>query len=178
MTNHVHLLVTPTTGEGIAQTMQSVGRRYVRYVNGLYRRTGTLWEGRYKASLVQTDDYFLTCHRYIELNPVRAGMVVCPAAYPWSSYHANAHGHQDAVLSHHPVYESLGTSPQGRQRAYLDLFRCHIDKDGLHEIRHALNQELVLGTERFKNEVQTMVKRPVRTGWPGRPKKKAGHDLH
>ena len=85
MTNHVHLLVTPTTDEGISQMMQSVGRRYVRYFNGVYRRTGTLWEGRYKASLVQTDSYLLTCYRYIELNPVRAEMVPDPGDYPWSS---------------------------------------------------------------------------------------------
>ena len=158
--------------------MQSVGRRYVRYVNGVYRRTGTLWEGRYKASLVQTDSYLLTCHRYIELNPVRAGMVLGPAAYPWSSYRANAHGHQNPVLSHHPVYEGLGTTPETRQRAYLDLFRCHIEKDLLHQIRHALNQELVLGTERFTDEIQAMVKRRVRPGRLGRPKKAAAQDLY
>ena len=182
MSNHVHLLMTPDTVDGISQAMQSVGRRYVRHVNGVHRRTGTLWEGRYKASLVQTDSYLLTCYRYIELNPVRAGMVRSPKSYPWSSYRANAHGQEDPVLSQHSVYESLGATPEARQHAYRDLFQHDMDEGRLHEIRHALNRELVLGTERFKDEVQKMVTRPVRNGRPGRRgktvKKKSGLRLH
>ena len=90
MTNHVHLLVTPMVEHGISNMMQALGRRYVYYINKNYQRSGTLWEGRYKASLIDNERYLLTCMRYIELNPVRAKMVEHPGEYPWSSYQANA----------------------------------------------------------------------------------------
>ena len=99
MTNHVHLLVTPNQEEGIAKVMQSVGRKYVRYINGVYRRSGTLWEGRYKSSVIQSDRYLLTCYRYIELNPIRAGMVASPGDYRWSSYRFNAYGQPDRLVA-------------------------------------------------------------------------------
>lgn len=95
MTNHAHLLMTPTCAVDISRVMQSLGRRYVQYVNKTYRRSGTLWESRYKASLVDAENYLLACYRYIELNPVRANMVVHPGDYPWSSYRAHAYGEQD-----------------------------------------------------------------------------------
>lgn len=174
MTNHVHLLVTPGTQDGISQMMQSVGRRYVRYVNDVYGRTGTLWEGRYKASLVESDAYLLSCYRYIELNPVRAGMFESPAGYCWSSYGANACGHKDAVVRPHSQYEALGRDAENRQRAYRELLRYDINDKLLDEVRDALNRDLVLGTERFKDEIEAMLKRRARPGRPGRPRRLDG----
>ena len=107
MTNHVHLLVTTQAPESLSRMMQYVGRQYVPYVNAEYRRSGTLWEGRFKASLVQALAYLLTCYRYIELNPVRAAMFATPGDYPWSSYHCNALGHADALMVPHPEYRAL-----------------------------------------------------------------------
>ena len=92
MTNHVHLLVTPKQAESAGQLMKRLGQRYVQYVNRTYRRSGTLWEGRFRSCLTQDDEYLLRCYRYIELNPVRAGMVSHPAEYPWSSYQVNGQG--------------------------------------------------------------------------------------
>ena len=108
MTNHVHLLVTPTKAEAVPKFIISLGRRYVQYINRSYRRTGTLWDSRYKSSLVQAETYLLACQRYIELNPVRVAMVEDPAHYRWTSYRANALGQPDARLSPHPIYRALG----------------------------------------------------------------------
>ncbi|MES9868354.1 MAG: transposase [Sedimenticola sp.] len=123
MTNHVHLLMTTNSGEGIGKVMQMLGRYYVQYFNYNYDRTGTLWEGRYKATLFDSEAYLLTCMRYIELNPVRAGMVEHPRDYPWSSYHRNALGDEDGLVSDHLVYRKLGTSREERESAYRSLFR-------------------------------------------------------
>ncbi len=122
MTNHVHLLLTPSTESGIGKIMQCVGRYYVQYFNHSYQRTGTLWEGRYKATLIDAEAYLLTCYRYIELNPVRAGMVEHPSAYPWSSYHHNAMGKHDDLLTPHSLYQRLGSNPVSRQTVYCKLF--------------------------------------------------------
>jgi len=170
MTNHVHLLVTPMRELGIAEMMQALGRRYVYYINKTYRRTGTLWEGRYKASLVDSDAYLLTCMRYIELNPVRAEMVNHAAEYKWSSYGANAQGQADPLLSSHPLYTALGQTAASRQHAYRELFRHHLDPGLLHEIRDALNHELVLGRSYFKDRIEAMTQRQTRLGLPGRPR--------
>lgn len=118
MTNHVHLLVTPERSESIGRSLQSVGRRYVQYFNYCYGRTGTLWEGRYRSTVIEAEDYLLACSRYIELNPVRAGMVRSPAHYRWSSYRANAQGRADPLLSLHPVYKRLGRTRADRVEAY------------------------------------------------------------
>lgn len=170
MTNHVHLLVTPMTEQpGIGDMMQALGRRYVYYINKTYRRTGTLWEGRYKASLVDSDAYLLTGMRYIELNPVRAGMVQHAGEYTWSSYGANAQGREDPLLSPHPLYMALGTTATERQHAYRELFRHHVDDAQLHAIREALNHELVLGRSHFKDKIEALTERQTRLGIPGRP---------
>ncbi|MEG7522687.1 MAG: transposase, partial [Chromatiales bacterium] len=142
MTNHVHLLVTPKKPNAISSMMQSIGRRYVRYINKEYRRSGTLWEGRYKASLIHSESYLLTCHHYIELNPVRAGMVTHPGEYRWSSYGANAQGLSSTVLSAHDEYLRLGSMNAERQSAYRELFRHHLDPGVIENIRDALNHEL------------------------------------
>ena len=170
MTNHVHLLVTPMAEHGISQMMQALGRRYVYYINKAYKRTGTLWEGRYKSSLVDSDKYLLTCMRYIELNPVRAQMVNHPGEYRWSSYHGTAQGVIDRVLQPHPVYVGLGSSEEMRQHVYRELFRYHVDDETLHEIRESLNHELVLGRSYFKEKIEEIIKRPTTLGKPGRPR--------
>lgn len=164
MTNHVHLLLTPTNESGITRTMQALGRRYVRYINQTYRRSGSLWEGRYQASLIDSDRYLLTCYRYIELNPVRAAMVEMPQAYPWSSYRANALGQPDALLKPHP--------PTERQQAYQALFQTHIQPEMLKALREAVNSNRVYGSERFKDQVEATLKRRVRPSKGGRPSNK------
>ena len=108
MTNHVHLLMTPRTSGGAGELMKRLGQRYVQYVNRTYRRSGTLWEGRFRSCLTHEEDYVLRCCRYIELNPVRANMVEHPAAYLWSSYRANAQGEPSTLLTPHPHYRALG----------------------------------------------------------------------
>ena len=169
MTNHVHLLITPQIEHGISTMMQALGRRYVKYINHTYRRTGTLWEGRYKASLIDSEPYLLTCMRYIELNPVRAQMVQHPGEYKWSSYAANAFGKANPLIYPHPLYRALGTTPDIRCHAYRELFRHHMNNDTLHVIREALNHELVLGRSYFKDKIEAITKRKTRLGQPGRP---------
>lgn len=171
MTNHVHLLVTPGQPDSIPRLMQSVGRRYVQYINYIYKRSGTLWEGRYKASLVQSEAYLLTCMRYIELNPVRADMVQQPQDYKWSSYSANAQGIKNDLLTPHPEYEVLGPTSESRQSAYRVLFNAHLEPEIVAEVRTAINGELVTGTGRFKGEMETMLGRRAGPGKRGRPRK-------
>lgn len=170
MTNHVHLLVTPAQPHSIAHMMQDLGRKYVRYINHTYQRSGTLWEGRYKASLVDSEAYLLICMRYIEVNPVRAGMVEHPGEYRWSSYTKNAQGDDNELINHHPVYDSLGKNSDERFYAYRELFRHHIDNEQIHEIRDALNKELVLGRDDFKDKIGIMLNRQTRKGLKGRPR--------
>ncbi len=170
MTNHVHLLVTEQAQYGISQMMQSVGRRYVRYINNTCQRTGTLWEGRYKSSLVQDEHYLLTCYRYIELNPVRAMMVEAPGDYKWSSYHFNAYGRCDEIISPHKQYQALGKDKEQCRHQYRELFRYHVDDDLLHDIRDSLNHGWPLGNERFKEEIEHTLQRRVRPGKSGRPR--------
>lgn len=171
MTNHVHLLVSQSRVRGISRMMQSLGRRYVKHVNDLYRRTGTLWEGRYKASLVSSDDYLLTCYRYIELNPVRAGMVGQPQDYQWSSYQCNAQGVTNDLVVGHSTYLALGEDKETRCRRYRELFRSEIGQTALSEVRACANGNLVFGNERFKDEIERVLGRRIRPGKPGRPKK-------
>jgi putative transposase len=127
MTNHVHLLMTPQTAEGISRVMQSVGRRYVQYINWTYRRSGTLWEGRHKASLVQAANYLFICQRHIEVNPVRARMAEHPGDYRWSSCRANASGSENDLITPHELYRGLAPTADERQRAYRELFCTELD---------------------------------------------------
>jgi putative transposase len=159
MTNHVHLLMTPSTDTGVSQLMQSLGRYYVRYINHTYRRSGTLWEGRYKSTLVDEEAYLLTVSRYIELNPVRAQMVSRPRDYPWSSYHRNALGKDIKLVTPHPVYTALGGDDAARRKAYQALFRRQIPSPVLYAIRQSTNRGWVLGDDRFKAEVEEMAGR-------------------
>jgi len=169
MTNHVHLLVTPMCLNAISDMMQALGRRYVYYMNKTYKRTGTLWEGRYKSSLVDSDHYLLTCMRYIELNPVRANMVEHPGEYKWSSYHANTCNNVDELITGHPLYIDLSSILEERLHAYRELFRNYLDDDTLHDIRDSLNHELVLGRSYFKDMIEDITQRQTRLGVSGRP---------
>jgi len=134
--------------------MQALGRYYVRYINQTYQRSGTLWEGRYKSTLVNSEQYFLVVSRYIELNPVRAGMVEHPAEYPWSSYHGNALNKEITLLRHHYIYQALGNSESERKQAYNALFQQHIPELALKDIRDATNKAWVLGDDRFKAQIE------------------------
>lgn len=171
MTNHTHLLVTPMAERAIPQVIQAIGRSYVQAINKKHDRTGTLWEGRYRASPVQDDLYFLTCQRYIELNPVRAGMVSDPAEYRFSSYCHNALRNCEPCLSPHPVYLALGSTPGTRRAAYRRLFRDHFDDENLGMIRKATNACLVIGDDAFQDRMENVLGRPVRPGHRGRPRK-------
>ena len=161
MTNHVHLLVTPKAADGISRLMQSVGRRYVQYVNFTYRRTGTLWEGRYKAVPMDSESYVMACYRYIELNPVRAAMVVHPDGYRWSSYAHNADGAPDALLQPHSLYNYLGADAASQRAAYRKLFRSALDDEKLLAIREAINKGWVMGSDKFKRKIERVAERRV-----------------
>jgi len=138
MTNHVHLLVTALENQGTSLLMMDLGRRYVRYFNDMHDRTGTLWEGRFRSSLVETRRYCLACYRYIELNPVRAGLVSAPEQYRWSSYRTNALGIPSSLITPHSEWLELGTRDELRRRAYRALFEHSLDKQELKAIRQAL----------------------------------------
>jgi putative transposase len=171
MTNHVHLLISPARVGAVADMMQSIGRRYVRYINGVYKRSGTLWEGRYKASLIDSERYLLSCYRYIELNPVRAGMVQRAEDYPWSSHAAHVKDAPSNVIVDHPLYVALGKDARERALAYRELFREQIDDENeLKMIRSEVNRSGVLGGERFKDEIEVALDRRVRPGKAGRPR--------
>ena len=170
MTNHVHLLVTPKDWEGVSMMMQALGRRYVRYFNYRYRRTGTLWEGRFKSCLVQSENYLLQCYRYIELNPVRARMVEYPSKYKWSSYQCNGLGVETDLCTPHPEYLRLERSKEQRLQAYRNLFNAHVDNGLLEEIRGSVNKGLALGNDRFKDEIESLYGRRIRPARMGRTK--------
>lgn len=171
MTNHVHLLCTPKSANGISKMMQSLGRSYVRYFNYHHQRTGTLWEGRFKASLVNASEYLLNLYRYIELNPVRANMVKNPADYIWSSYQCNALGRKSPLLTPHDLYLELDYNPIVRRGVYRSLFTNHVEGALLEEIRHATSKGLVLGSENFVAKLEALCGRRLREGLKGRPKK-------
>lgn len=179
MTNHVHLLVTPQKAETIPKLIISLGRRYVQYINTTYRRTGTLWDSRYKSSLIQAETYLLACMRYIELNPVRAAMVEDPTHYRWTSYRANALGRPDEFLTPHPTYTAIAASTEERLVAYRALFRPHLERDGIADIRLAMNQNQPLGDHRFHAKIAKIVGEPRQARPRGRPRKEGdGQEVH
>jgi putative transposase len=173
MTNHVHLLVSVEHGGSAGSLMKALGQRYVQYVNRSYRRSGTLWEGRFRSCLTQEETYLLACQRYIELNPVRADMVAHPADYRWSSYRGNAQGEEDALVKPHPLYERLGSDAASRQAAYRELFRYELEPGLVDEIRRATNGNYALGNERFAEQVAAALGRRAAPGKSGRPRKGA-----
>ena len=169
MTNHVHLLATPGTPASLPRTMQALGRRYVRYVNTIYRRTGTLWEGRYRAAPIDSEAHFLACCRYIELNPVRARMVRHPRDYRWSSYRVHAYGASDPLVTVHDLYRRLGPSQTARQAAYRSLFCTELADDFLEALRAATNGGWALGNAHFQRQVADALGRRVTPLPRGRP---------
>ena len=161
MSNHVHLLLTPSRADAITQLTQWMGRKYVRAYNTRHQRTGTLWDGRFRSSVIDSARYFLTCCRYIDQNPVRAGMVRLPAVYRWSSYARLAHGERDDLITEHPEYHALGHSPTERQAAYRALCTPLVESDVAKGIRLAVRRGDVLGPKAFADEVSARLGRPI-----------------
>lgn len=170
MTNHVHLLLTPRQADGPSQVMQHLGQHYVQYVNRTYGRSGTLWEGRFRSCLAQNDEYVLACYRYIELNPLRAGMVRDPAAYRWSSYRENAEGSSSPLVAPHEEYLRLGTTAEQRREAYQALVHEQLASEVIAAIRSATNGNVALGNDHFRAKVEAALGRRAGRGRPGRPR--------
>lgn len=169
MTNHVHILATPSVAHGASLLMQDLGREYVRYINRTHQRSGTLWEGRFKSSLVDSACYCLLCYRYIELNPVRAAMVESPGDYRWSSYHCNALGRVDELTTPHPEWIALGRDMGSRCAAYRALFGQPPEAAELEQIRYSNRKGLPLGNESFKTRIENQLNLKLGTGKVGRP---------
>jgi len=171
MTNHVHLLVTPRYPESCTTLMRDLGQRYVQYFNRRYGRTGTLWEGRFRSCLVESARYVLACHRYIELNPVRARLADHPAAYPWSSHKGNAGLGDDPLVSAHTELLALGQTAPSRQSAYRALFGEALDPVITRSIRNATYTGLPLASETLKRKLASEHGCRVKPGRRGRPPK-------
>lgn len=171
MTNHVHLLLSSDAPGAVGALMKALGQRYVQYVNRTYLRSGSLWEGRFRSCLTQEEGYLLACMRYIEMNPVRAGMVAHPGEYRWSSYRANAQGEADRLIAPHSVYQVLGSDATRRVEAYRELFRYELDPGLVDEIRKATNGNFALGDTRFTSAIEAAIGRRVVPGKSGRPRK-------
>jgi REP-associated tyrosine transposase len=165
MTNHVHLLLTPSAAESCTALMRDLGRRYVPYFNRRHQRTGTLWEGRFRSCIVESASYVLACHRYIELNPVRARMVHHPSGYLWSSYAVSSGACSDPFVSPHPEFAALSADSQKRHAAYRALFDSELDETMLEAIRDATNGGYPLASDAFKNSVIAPL------GWKTGPRK-------
>lgn len=172
MSNHFHLLATPATVEGIPQMMQAVGRRYVRYFNQRQGRTGTLWEGRYKSTLIQAERYLLACMAYIDLNPVRAGIAAEPADYPWSSHAHYVGFRNDKLISPHPLYWELGNTPFARDAAYEDLVQAGISRDQQRVLTESALRGWALGEPDYVADLQKRTQRRVAKTQAGRPRSK------
>jgi putative transposase len=173
MTNHVHLVAQPERqGSDLSRLMRVLAARHTRYSNRLERRTGTLWEGRFKSSLIDTDQYLLACCRYVDLNPVRAGMVAVPEAYPWSSYNARAGNCQAAEwLDFDPPYTGLGRVAAERQVRYRDFVAEGVSASELRLIRQAVQRNQLTGSDRFAELIASKVGRRIEARGPGRPRK-------
>ncbi|MBK6614355.1 transposase [Ottowia sp.] len=173
MTNHLHLLVTPETADGVPLMMQGLGRAYVRYFNRRHDRSGTLWEGRYRSTLIEAERHLLACMAYIDLNPVRAGLAADPADYPWSSH---AHGvglRGDPLVTPHPLYWALGNTPFARERAYADLVHAGLDAGQHTDLARAVHSGWALGGADFVRDLQRRAERRVVRAPRGRPPKPA-----
>lgn len=171
MTNHLHLIVEPAEEDGLKIMMQSLGRRYVQYFNHVHKRTGTLWEGRYKSSLISKDNYLFACNRYVELNPVRAKMVKNLKEYPWVSYRYKAEGIPDKLIDEDSIYLGLGKTNKERQTKYKSLFLEDIPDGELNLIRFRTQKGGVIGSENFVIEMSKKVRRKLVLKARGRPKK-------
>lgn len=170
MDNHLHLLLTPQTADGLPRMMQAVGRRYVRRFNDRHGRTGTLWEGRYRSTVIESERYLLACMAYIDLNPVRAGMVQHAADFPWSSHAHYIGQRQDRLISPHPLVWSLGNTPFAREAAYVEWVQTGISARERDALTDATLRGWVLGGPVFVGELQQLTDRRVAQKRPGRPK--------
>jgi putative transposase len=177
MTNHVHLLLEPLAGEHLSLLMQSVGRRYVRYVNDTYGRSGTLWEGRFKSAVVSHDAYLLACTRYIERNPVRAQLAARPETYPWSSVHFHTQGTSNPLLDEDPAYAALGETAAQRQGAYRGWLVAGAPEGEVAAIREATHKGLLIGPDTFQRQMETVVGRRLVGEQRGRPRKQREESL-
>ena len=180
MTNHVHLLVTPARAEGIGRLMQSLGRRYVGHVNRRYGRTGTLWEGRFKSTIVDAEGYVMACYRYIEANPLRAKMAASAGDYPWSSHGRNALGRPDPLVSDHEAYASLAPAPEARRQVYREMFAAGLSEELLHTLRDSVQRGWAPGSDRFRRQIEAALGRKADSPVRGRPRKESaeqGADL-
>lgn len=162
MPNHVHILATPQESDSAAVMMKAAGERYVRYFNERNKRTGTLWDGRFKSCLVHDEAYLMVCYRYIELNPVRAGIVQDPGLYPWSSYRCNAEGARDDLVTPHPIFQAIGLCDEEIYQRYRDLIREALPEDQLAILRDATNHNYACGTDRFLESMKESLGRQVR----------------
>jgi putative transposase len=169
MDNHFHLLLTPQTDAGLSRMMQAVGRRYVRYFNDEHGRSGTLWEGRYKSTLIETDRYLLACMVYIDLNPVRAGLVAQARDYPWSSHGHYAGLHADRMVTPHPLYWELGNTPFAREAAYAGMVQDGLSAPQQQALTESALRGWVLGGPGFLAELQKKTDRRLSKASPGRP---------
>lgn len=169
MTNHVHILATPSVADGVSRLMQDVGREYVRYINSTYGRSGTLWEGRFKSSPVDSAEYCLICYQYIEMNPVRAAMVDMPDHYRWSSYRCNALGQDNELITPHEEWMALGVDDCSRCAAYRALFEDAPKKSQIDQIRYTNRKGLPLGRDSFKSQVEAQLSIKLGSGKVGRP---------
>ena len=167
MTNHVHLLATPKHETSVSLLMKNLGQQYVQYVNRKLGRSGALWEGRYRSSFVASDRYLFICHRYIELNPVRAKLVRHPADYLWSSFRANALGQPSSLVTPHPLLEELGRTTERRCRAYRKLFDEEIDQATLEEMRDRITANHPIGPESFVQALERQTGKRLRKLPPG-----------
>jgi putative transposase len=172
MTNHVHLLMTPSDEKSISNTMKVVASRYAYVLNKTYKRSGTIWEGRHKASAVDSEIYLLKCYRYIELNPVAADMVRRPEEYKWSSYHCNAWGDEQPWITPHDEYLRLGVSGETRRRAYRELFETQLSEGDLHAFRNAAHYSVPVGEDRFAEQIERVIGKSIGYAGLGRPKRK------
>lgn len=159
MADHVQLLITPHAEDSIARILQQVGRSFARYLNAAYQRSGGLWDGRYKATIIDSEQYLLACYRYVELDPVRGRRAARPDEYPWSSYRAHALGEPDALVRDHPLYQALGPTPAARSEAYRASFHVRLDEPSMAAIQTASVSGGVLGSERFKAELMATLER-------------------
>ena len=169
MDNHFHLLLTPQTEDGLPQLMQAVGRSYVRYFNTRHGRTGTLWEGRYRSSLIETESYLLSCMAYIELNPVRGGLVGDPAQHPWSSYRHLIGQRSDKLVSPHALFWGLGNTPFAREAAYAQMVQAGITVQRQSELTRSVLTGWTLGSPQFLQSLEQTTQRRLRPGKAGRP---------
>ncbi len=169
MPNHVHLLTTPKTPDALSKAMRDINWHYTRYINATQGRTGSLWDGRYKACVVDAPSYLFRCMRYVELNPLRAGLASDAEQYRWSSYRTNAAGGADSIVSAHPEYLALGTKPKDRGKAYQALFETQLSPVDLNAIRTATNGGWALGSADFEKRAGKTAGQNMAPRGPGRP---------